>query len=39
MTFTFYLETWFKVAAHTLPKSPVDVKYEQDRARGRVNML
>lgn len=41
MTFTFDRETWFKVAAHLLPKSSVYmyVKYETDMAKGRVNML
>lgn len=43
MTFTFDRETWFKVAAHLLPKSSVYMyvkyMYETNMAKGRVNML
>lgn len=39
MTFTFDLDIWFKVTAHSLPKSSVYVKYEPEKAKGRVYML
>lgn len=38
MTFTFELETWFKVVAQ-FTRNSVYVKNEPDRAKGRVNML
>lgn len=31
-------QTWFKVVAHPLPSS-VSVKYEPERAKGRIIML
>lgn len=33
MTFTFDIETWFKVTKHPLPK------YDSDRARGRADRM
>lgn len=36
MTFAFNLKTWLKVATHNLPKTSVYVKYDPDRAKGRV---
>lgn len=34
MSFTFKVETWLKVTAYPLPTITINLKYEQDRARG-----
>lgn len=39
MTFTFDLETWFKVTAHPLLKSSAYGNYEPNRAKWRIYML
>lgn len=39
MAFSFDLETWFKITSHPLPKGPLWVKYEQNWAKGRYDML
>lgn len=39
MSFSFNLETWFNVTAHSLPKGTMWVKYEPDWGKGREDML